>query len=72
MYLSRIQFAAYSRHKLFLSIWLERISLRTHSNGEEDLIGAIMSLLQGVPEMMEGADEVLAGVIMQELAGKKS
>ncbi|AWO80694.1 MULTISPECIES: hypothetical protein [Serratia] len=55
-----------------LSIWLERTSLRTHSNGEEDLIGAIMSLLQGVPEIMEGADEVLAGMVMQGLAGKKS
>ncbi|HAT3677927.1 hypothetical protein [Serratia marcescens] len=55
-----------------LSIWLERASLRTHSNGEEDLIGAIISLLQGIPEIMDDAEEVLAGIVMQELAGKKS
>lgn len=53
-----------------LSVWLERTT--TDHGNTSDLIGAIMSLLEGIPDVMTAAEDELFTIDMQKRAGGNS
>ena len=53
-----------------LSVWLE--STTTDHGNTSDLIGAIMSLLEGIPDVMTAAEDELFTIDMHKRAGGKS
>ncbi|EPI4980578.1 hypothetical protein ACS6VG_002503 [Raoultella planticola] len=53
-----------------LSVWLERTT--SASGDTSDLIGAILSLLNGVTDDMDAAEQELFDLDMQKRAGGKS
>ncbi|AOO57166.1 hypothetical protein AN237_11840 [Raoultella ornithinolytica] len=53
-----------------LSVWLEHTT--TDHGNTSDLIGAIMSLLEGIPDVMTAAEDELFTIDMHKRAGSKS
>ncbi|RSV89329.1 hypothetical protein [Klebsiella aerogenes] len=53
-----------------LSIWLERTT--TDHGDTADLIGAILSLLEGIPDVMDAAEEELLSCVLLKAAGGKA
>jgi hypothetical protein len=52
-----------------LSVWLERTT--TAQGDTADLIGAILSLLEGIPDVMDAAEEELLSSDLLKAAGGK-
>lgn len=48
-----------------LSLWLE--AANKNDNGTANLIGAIISLLDGIPELMYSAEDELAGMDLKAM-----
>ncbi|EPG2864913.1 hypothetical protein QEG60_003403 [Pluralibacter gergoviae] len=53
-----------------LSIWLERTT--TDHGDTADLIGAILSLLDGIPDVMDAAEDELCAMDASKRSGAKS